>query len=88
MQGHAAANIMPVIASNRIGTEISGDSSMTFYGSSFIADETGAIVQEADRETESVLVYEFDLDAIAKKRREWGVFRDRRPEMYGHLLNH
>lgn len=88
MQGHAAANIMPVIASNRIGTEISGYSSMTFYGSSFIADETGAIVQEADRETESVLVYEFDLDAIAKKRREWGVFRDRRPEMYGHLLNH
>ena len=88
MQGHAAANIMPVIASNRIGTEIAGDSSMTFYGSSFIADETGAIVQEADRETESVLVYEFDLDAIAKKRREWGVFRDRRPEMYGHLLNH
>ena len=88
MQGHAAANIMPVIASNRIGTEISGDSSMTFYGSSFIADETGAIVQEADRETESVLVYGFDLDAIAKKRREWGVFRDRRPEMYGHLLNH
>ena len=88
MQGHAAANIMPVIASNRIGTEISGDSSMTFYGSSFIADETGAIVQEADRETESVLVYEFDLDAIAKKRLEWGVFRDRRPEMYGHLLNH
>lgn len=88
MQGHAAANIMPVIASNRIGTEIAGDSSMTFYGSSFIADETGAIVQEADRETESVLVHEFDLDAIAKKRREWGVFRDRRPEMYGHLLNH
>jgi len=83
MQGHAAANIMPVIASNRIGTETDDESSMTFYGSSFIADQTGTIVEEADRETESVLVHEFDLDAIAQMRREWGVFRDRRPEMYG-----
>ena len=82
MQGHAAANIMPVIASNRIGTETDDESSMTFYGSSFIADQTGTIVEEADRETESVLVHEFDLDAIAQMRREWGVFRDRRPEMY------
>lgn len=52
MQGHAAANIMPVIASNRIGKEVQGDSEMTFYGSSFIADETGEIVAQADRETE------------------------------------
>ena len=72
MQGHAAANIMPVIASNRIGTETDDESSMTFYGSSFIADQTGTIVEEADRETESVLVHEFDLDAIAQMRREWG----------------
>ena len=70
MQGHAAANIMPVIASNRIGTETDDESSMTFYGSSFIADQTGTIVEEADRETESVLVHEFDLDAIAQMRTE------------------
>ena len=88
MQGHAAANIMPVIASNRIGHEVQKDSEMTFYGSSFIADETGGLVAEADRETESVITAEFDLDAIAQKRREWGVFRDRRPEMYGTLLTH
>lgn len=88
MQGHAAANIMPVIASNRIGIETDDESSMTFYGSSFIADQTGTIVEEADRETESVLVHEFDLDAIAQMRREWGVFRDRRPEMYGTLMHH
>lgn len=88
MQGHAAANIMPVIASNRIGTETEGDSSMTFYGSSFITDETGALAAEADRESEAVLTATFDLDAIARKRREWGVFRDRRPEMYETLLSH
>ena len=88
MQGHAAANIMPVVASNRIGHEVQKDSEMTFYGSSFIADETGGLVAEADRETEGVITAEFDLDAIAQKRREWGVFRDRRPEMYGTLLTH
>jgi len=88
MQGHAAANLMPVIASNRIGEETAGDSSMTFYGASFIADHTGAIVEEADRETESVLVQDFDLDALAQPRREWGVFRDRRPETYGMLMTH
>lgn len=88
MQGHAAANIMPVIASNRIGKEVQGDSEMTFYGSSFIADETGEIVAEADRKTPGVITAEFDLDAIAKTRREWGVFRDRRPEMYETLLTH
>ena len=88
MQRHAAANIMPVIASNRIGKEVQGDSEMTFYGSSFIADETGEIVAQADRETEGVITAEFDLDEIAKTRREWGVFRDRRPEMYQVLLTH
>lgn len=88
MQGHAAANIMLVVASNRIGHEVQKDSEMTFYGSSFIADETGGLVVEADRETEGVIIAEFDLDAIAQKRREWGVFRDRRPEMYGTLLTH
>lgn len=88
MQGHAAANIMPVIASNRIGTETEGDSFMTFYGSSFITDETAALAAEADRESETVLTATFDLDAIARKRREWGVFRNRRPEMYETLLSH
>lgn len=86
MQGHAAANIMPLLASNRVGYERQSDSEMTFYGSSFIADETGEIVEEADRESETVLVHTFDLDAIDVKRRQWGVFRDRRPEMYGTLL--
>lgn len=86
MQGHSAANIMPLLASNRIGTERQGDSEMTFYGSSFIADETGEIVEETDRETESVIVHAFDLDGIDLKRRQWGVYRDRRPEMYGRLM--
>lgn len=88
MQGHAAANIMPVIASNRIGKEVIDESEIVFYGSSFITDETGAIIKCADREMETVLVAEFDLDKIAQRRREWGVFRDRRPEMYAAILTH
>ncbi len=88
MQGHGAANVMPVIASNRIGTEVDADSKIIFYGSSFITDETGEIIAEADRETESVLTAEFDLDELAERRRDWSVFRDRRPEMYGVLLTH
>jgi N-carbamoylputrescine amidase len=86
MQGHAGANIMPLLASNRIGTEHGrAGTSITFYGSSFIADQTGAKVAEADRETETVLTASFDLDAVAHQRRSWGVFRDRRPELYGRL---
>ncbi len=90
MQGHAAANLVPVIASNRIGTEASGvDESwrITFYGSSFICDETGAMLETADRITEQVLIQQFDLDAIRERRINWGVFRDRRPEMYRILLS-
>jgi N-carbamoylputrescine amidase len=86
MRGHAAANILPVVASNRIGKETSGDLSMQFYGSSFIANHTGEKVCEADRETEAVLTHTFDLAEIADFRREWGVFRDRRPDLYGPLL--
>ena len=86
MRGHAAANILPVIASNRIGHESSGDRSMQFYGSSFIADHTGNKVCEADRDSESVLTHTFDLAEIASYRREWGIFRDRRPDLYGPLL--
>jgi N-carbamoylputrescine amidase len=82
MQGHAAANIMPLIASNRIGTEKGQQWTTTFYGSSFIADQTGAIVKQADRSTESILMAAFDLNAIREYRRAWGVFRDRRPELY------
>ena len=83
MQGHAAANIMPLVASNRIGTEKGQQWSTTFYGSSFIADHTGAKIKEADRSGESVLTATFDLDAIREYRRAWGVYRDRRPELYG-----
>lgn len=87
MKGHAAANIMPVVASNRIGTEVDG-TEMTFYGSSFITDTYGEVIAQADRETEGILVAEFDLDNNAKERREWGVFRDRRPEMYKGIMSH
>ncbi len=86
MRGHAAANILPVIASNRIGTESSGELSMQFYGSSFIADHVGDVVCEADRESRAVLTHTFDLAEIADYRREWGVFRDRRPDLYRPLL--
>lgn len=90
MQGHAAANVMPVIASNRIGTERDevNDTEMTFYGSSFITDETGGKIAEANRTDETVLVAELDLDRIAVKRRQWGIFRDRRPDMYQTILTH
>lgn len=88
MQGHAAANIIPLVASNRIGTEKDGDSSMTFYGSSFIAGPTGEIAEQMDRVTEGVIVAEFDLDEIRDKRRSWGIFRDRRPEMYRPIMKH
>ncbi len=84
MCGHAAANILPVVASNRIGTETAPEGvEVTFYGSSFIADQTGQRVATASRDREEVLVATFDLDAIAALRRTWGLFRDRRPEVYG-----
>lgn len=93
MQGHAAANLVPVIAANRIGTEtVTPDSenqqqssSLTFYGSSFIADNTGALVECADRTSDTVLLHAFDLDELRGMRLSWGVFRDRRPEMYGRI---
>ena len=88
MTGHAAANMIPVVASNRIGREVEEESELTFYGCSFIADNHGEIVEQADDITETVLVHEFDLDELARERREWGIFRDRRPEMYKVLLSH
>lgn len=93
MQGHAAANLMPVIAANRVGTEtVAPDddnshqsSALTFYGSSFITDGVGALAECADRTSDCVLTHEFDLDELREMRMSWGVFRDRRPEMYGRL---
>ena len=87
MKGHAAANITPLLAANRIGEEKAGDSSMTFYGKSFIANEHGEKVQEFGREEEGILYQEFDLDEIKKTRRNWGVFRDRRPDLYDDILH-
>ena len=87
MQGHAAANVMPVIASNRIGSE-EDVTDMTFYGSSFITDETGELVEEADTDSQMILTHTFDLDEIAIRRRDWGIFRDRRPKTYQLLLTH
>ena len=88
MQGHAAANIIPLVASNRVGTEVQDESSMTFYGSSFIAGPTGEIVKQMDRNKEGVIVAEFDLDEIREKRQSWGIYRDRRPEMYKPIFSY
>lgn len=90
MQGHAGSNLMPVIAANRIGEEKVmpseannyQESSLIFYGSSFIASNTGAVVESAERNEEGVIVHTFDLDEMSDMRSSWGVFRDRRPEMY------
>ena len=90
MQGHAAANLMPVIAANRIGREEvipspengGQRSSLVFYGSSFMTDETGELKGCASRDQEEILTGMYDLDDLADKRLEWGLFRDRRPEMY------
>ena len=94
MQGHAAANILPVAAANRVGeervfpcTENGGQSSaLTFYGSSFLTDETGEIVSQADRVSEKIAYAGYDFASIRKDRINWGLFRDRRPECYGALV--
>ena len=82
MQGHAAANLIPVVASNRVGVETDENSQITFYGSSFIAGPQGEILTEAGRSEETVLVAEFDLEKLTEQRLEWGIFRDRRPDLY------
>ncbi|MBM3800248.1 MAG: N-carbamoylputrescine amidase [Actinobacteria bacterium] len=82
MQGHAGANLVPVIAANRVGVETGRQHTLTFYGTSFIAGPTGEVIVEADRTSEAVITAEFDLDAVAALRQSWGVFRDRRPELY------
>ncbi len=94
MQGHSAANIIPVVAANRIGEERvfpceennMQASSLMFYGSSFITDETGEIVCCASRDKEEILYSEIDLDKIRDMKMSWGIFRDRRPECYGKII--
>jgi N-carbamoylputrescine amidase len=86
MMGHAAANLIPVIAANRIGKESFGQHSMTFYGTSFISNYNGVILQQMDRQTTGIISQTFDLKAIEKLRYSWGVFRDRRPSMYDRIL--
>ena len=94
MQGHSASNLVPVIAANRIGTErvepceenAGQKSALTFYGSSFLTDETGALVASASRDQEEILIWTYNLDQIRENRLSWGLFRDRRPECYGDLV--
>jgi N-carbamoylputrescine amidase len=89
-QGHAAANLMPLVASNRYGLERSLQDPqglfLEFYGSSFIADAVGAKLAEAPDQGDAVLVQSFDLARLAELRDNWFVFRDRRPDLYGPLL--
>ena len=93
MQGHAAANILPVVAANRVGEERvlpapengGQTSALVFYGSSFLTDEMGEIISRADRESEGVLLASYDFARIRQERRNWNVFRDRRPECYSAL---
>lgn len=85
MCGHAAANILPVLASNRIGTETQQECTVTFYGSSFIADGMGQVVTRASRTDEACHLATFDLDEIARLRQSWGLFRDRCVDLYGRL---
>lgn len=87
MQGHAGANLVPIAAANRVGKETGVANTIDFYGRSFIADNTGALVADADRHGESVLVAHFDRASLARTRASWGLFRDRRPDLYGPLLS-
>ncbi|CAH2212106.1 N-carbamoylputrescine amidase [Tepidibacter aestuarii] len=86
MQGHAAANLIPVVASNRIGKEQIDEYEITFFGSSFISGPQGQIIIEANRTDEMILIEEFDLDELDMIRADWGIFRDRRPELYKVIL--
>lgn len=87
MQGHAAANMVPVLAANRVGTEVGRTCSVTFYGGSFATDGTGAVLAAKGPGEEGVLVVEYDLDRLARARAAWGLFRDRRPDLYLPLLS-
>jgi N-carbamoylputrescine amidase len=87
-QGHAAANMVPVVAANRVGSETIDDSRITFYGSSFIVNEHGKIVAGADTHSESIITYQFDREELARSRAAWGIFRDRRPDLYTTILTY
>ncbi|MEM9601307.1 MAG: N-carbamoylputrescine amidase [Pseudomonadota bacterium] len=82
MCGHAAANLMPLVASNRVGSESQDGRDVTFYGSSFVANWDGQVLARAGREADGLVTATVDLDSIAATRGSWGVFRDRRPELY------
>ena len=86
MQGHAAANIVPVVASNRIGSETVKDQTNGFYGKSFICDRTGNIISEASNDKEEIIIAEIDIEENHLFRRNWGLFRDRRIDLYKELL--
>lgn len=86
MRGHAAANMMPLLASNRVGIEKAKNSQMKFFGSSFVSDNHGEIISEMSREEEGYRVVRFDLEELLRERRDWGVFRDRRIDLYDPLL--
>lgn len=88
MQGHAAANVVPIVASNRVGREIGSSCELTFYGKSFITDETGEIAASSGNEDGAVILATFDLDAIRTSRHGWGLFRDRRPDLYARITTH
>jgi N-carbamoylputrescine amidase len=87
-RGHAVANTTPVVASNRVGVEAApdGEPSIRFYGSSFIAAETGPLLAEASLDREEVITATVDLDAVRYRQEDWSFCRDRRPELYGPLL--
>lgn len=95
MQGHSAANVVPVVAANRFGTETvvpcpengGQSSSLCFYGTSFMTDATGAVLTQAPREGDAILHAEYDFAAIQEERLSWGLFRDRRPECYGEICD-
>ena len=82
MVGHAVSNVVPVVAANRVGAE----HGQTFYGTSFITDERGDVLAELDREEEGVITATLDLDRVKRHRAAFGFFRDRRPELYGRLV--
>lgn len=95
MQGHSAANIVPVVAANRYGVEVVSpcaenggqQSALRFYGTSFLTDETGAVLTQAERDGDAVLTASYDFASIRRARMEWGLFRDRRPECYGAICD-